>query len=287
MPEYTLRANNGAIHTDIYGYLSLLNFYNYARTVRNCWITLNLDGINFIDANLTALLLAMINSLEKTNKLRVFTDFKSLKGDLHILFRNGFISHIGKKEFEFKPYDSRDTTVPLKYFNCNDADGFVSYIENNLIIQRGLVKVKFTDKETVKTSYFEIFDNVGIHANTTEPIYMCGQYFPKLQELKVTLVDLGEGFLTKITEFTKDSDKITQPADAIRWAINGGSTKKDAKGGTGLKKIFWFCKKSGGSIHIITDGCYWNFTNNGLSTQRLSNPFVGTTIHLIFRYLSI
>ena len=227
MYEYILRGTNQNINTDFHGTNSLIGYYNYAKQLRNCTINLNLDGINFIDANLSALM----------------------------------------------------------HFAQEDADAYCTYIEKDFLHQRGLKKVKFADKERIMLSYFEIFDNVGLHANTKEPVFVCGQYFPSQCELKFTLVDLGEGFLKKIADYTKESDKINNAADAVSWAIRGNSTKRDAKGGTGLKNIFTLCLRTGGSLHIVTDDCYYNLSNKSVTTQKIPNPFCGATIHLIFRFL--
>jgi hypothetical protein len=285
MPEYILRANNQCIYTDFEGNKSLLDFYNFAKKLSNCTINLNFDGINFFEANLCALLYAMIYHLKLTRNIKVFIDFKTVGRALNVLSRNGFFSHIAGNQFQFKPFDNRDSTIPLSTFSINDADSFCNYIENDFLHQRGLDGIKFTDKEKVKTSYFEIFDNVGIHANTTAPVFVCGQYFPSQSELKLTMVDLGDGFLKKIAAYTKDTDRITTAKDAISWAIRGHSTKVDAKGGTGLKKIFIFCANSGGSFHIVTNDCYYNQTIKSMTNQTITNHFTGTTIHLIFRFL--
>lgn len=286
MPEYILKANNQSILTDFAGNMALLDFYNYAKRQSNWNIILNFDGINFMDANLCALLYAFVYHLKKTRNIKVFIDFKTVGRALNVLSRNGFLSHIAGNQFKFIPYDNRDTTIPLAYFTVDDADSFCNYIENDFLHQRGLDGIKFHDKGKVKTSYFEIFDNVGLHANTNAPIFVCGQYFPTQKELKLTLVDLGGGFLKKIAEYTKDTDKITTASAAINWAIKGNSTKKDARGGTGLKKIFFFCAGTGGSFHILSDNCYYNLTNKNVSTQNIPNNFLGTTIHIIFRYLN-
>lgn len=285
MIEYTLQGRNQNISTDFMGTISLLNYYNYAKQYRNCWINLNFDGINFIDANLSAFLFGIIHRLKFTRGVNTYVDFASLKKDLNILMRNGFTNHVAGKQFEFTPYDFRDTTIPLKSFSQVDADGYCGYIEKDFLHQRGLKKVKFGDKDRIITSYFEIFDNVGLHANTTEPIFVCGQYFPSQGELKFTLVDLGDGFLKKIAEYTKNSENITAASEAVSWAIKGNTTKKGVKGGTGLKDIFWFCHGTGGSLHIVTDDCYYNLSNKSATTHKIPHPFCGTTIHLIFRFL--
>jgi len=285
MPDYQLHSSNQHIYTDFSGHLSLLGFYNFANTQRNCSITLNFDGINFMDANLCSLLYAMIHHLKTNRNVRTFIDFKSLRTDFNVFSRNGFFSHVAGKQFTFIPFDNRDSTIPLSFFSQDDVDGFCNYIERDFLHQRGLDSLSLQDKEKVKTSYFEIYDNVGLHANTHEPIFICGQYFPTQCEVKFTLVDLGDGFLKKIAEFTKNNGSIVKGSAAIDWAVKGNSTKVGALGGNGLSRIFRFCYKSGGSMHIISDDCYYNITSKNVTTHLIPYPFIGTTIHLIFRFL--
>jgi len=285
MPEYILRGNNQTIGTNYAGIISLLNYYNYAKNFRDCWITLNLDGINFIEANQCAFLYGIIFNLHHTRGVRTYIDFKSLNKDLNILHRNGFTTYIADKQHTFKPYDGRDTTIPLKTFSQINVDAFCDYIERDFLHQRGLGDIKFEDKGRISSSYFELFDNVGLHANTSDPIFVCGQYFPMQRELKFTLVDLGDGFLKKIAEFTKHKERITEASKAVIWAIRGNSTKPDARGGTGLNDIFKFCFKTGGSLHIYTDNCYYEFRDKKENIFKVPHPFRGTTIHLIFHYL--
>jgi hypothetical protein len=287
MPEHILRGNKyGQISTDFEGYSNLLNFYNFSKKYINCCITINFDAINFIDANLCAILYSMIFSLKQTNNLSFFTDFKSLKGDLNILYRNGFTTYLSNTPGTFNPIDYKESTIPLKYFEQDDVDNFVEYIERDFLKQRGLVPVKFADKEKVKNSYFEIFENVSLHAETKAPIFVCGQFFPTQKIVKFTLVDLGVGFLPKIMEYTKGTEKITTAIDAITWAIKGGSTKIDAKGGNGIKKIFWYCLKNYNTMNIITNDCYYELINQKVNHFKIQNPFIGTTIHLIFSNLA-
>lgn len=283
--EYILRGRNETISTDFNGIISLLNFYNYANQFQNITINLNLDGINFIDANLSAYLYAIIYHLRTSKRIRTYLDFHSLRKDLNVLIRNGFTNYIAGNQTAFKPYDNRDTTIPLFHFSQLDADGYCNYIESDFLHQRGLRKLKLIERDMIVASYLELFDNVGLHANTREPIFVCGQYFPYQCELKFTLVDLGEGFLKKIAEFTKGTENITTASDAVCWAVRGHSTKKGARGGTGLKDIFMFCNRTGGTLQIITDNCYYNLTERKETTFRIPNPFRGTTISLIFKYL--
>jgi hypothetical protein len=286
MPEYFLRSSNQSIYTDFRGNQTLLGFYNYAKRLRNCAVNLSFDAINFMDANLCALLYAMVYDLKKSNNVFTYVDFSILKRDLNILIRNGFTTYIAKNEFTFSPFDTRDTTVPLKSFAQSDVDSFCSYIEMDFLHQRGLVTISKEHKQKIIDHYLEIFSNVELHANSEDPIFVCGQYFPYQGELKFTLVDLGEGFLKKIAEFTKNSEKINTASKAIDWALRGNSTKKGVCGGKGLIGIKKFCIFSGNTIQVITDNCYYSHFHQSATSQQIPSPMKGTTIHLIFRYLN-
>jgi len=270
---------SGRLLTDQIGNQQLVDFYSFCCNYSNCWITIDVNALQFFDANLSALLLGMVHKLRHERRLNFYLDWQCLKGELNVLVRNGLAFSICK--INKKADDTRESTVPVRAFKLENADGFASYIEKDLLKHRGLEGVNFVDKEKVKNSYFEIFDNVGIHANTTYPIIACGQYYPYQRELKFTLTDMGDGFLKKISDFTHQ--KITNSADAINWAVKGGSTKDKAAGGTGLKKILFYCLKNGGSIHIVSNDCYWKFDQR-IQDYKIQNPFVGTTVHLVFRH---
>lgn len=271
------------IKTDFSGYSKIIDFYNFAKNYKDEIIEIKFDELNWIDANLSALFLATVHKLKTENKLKFYIDFKTINSGLNVLFRNGLVNSIVGNKNKYYSDDYRKSTIPLKAFKLNDdgVTSFVNYIENDLLNHRGLESVDFAIKQKIKDSYFEIYDNVGIHAETNSPIIACGQYYPEQKEVKFTLVDFGVGFLKKIKEFTKGA--VSQPHEAIKWAIDGNSTKKEARGGTGLKKIFFYCLKNNGGVHIISDNCYWEFENNKISNFTIKQGFAGTTINLIFK----
>ena len=279
--DYTYQFK-GVITTDFKGYSELLRFYNFCLSKRNCTIELDWNSLEMLDANLCALLCAMIHKLKKENNLIFYLDVSILKGGLSVFWRNGFANFILKRKDNIE--DDRKSTIKLKAFRIDSFDGYCDYIEKDLLQHRGIDSMKFKDKNKVKDSYLELFNNYEIHAETKEPILCCGQFFPSSGELKFTLVDMGCGFLKKIAEKTKDDDKILEAAKAIQWAIKGGTTKKEAKGGTGLKKMLFYCMSGNSSMHIITDNCYWMY-DGSITNFKIEQPFTGTTIHLIMRYI--
>ncbi|WP_372772370.1 hypothetical protein [Mangrovibacterium sp.] len=274
----------GKITTDHNGTQQLVDFYNYALKFENCWFTIELSQLIWFDANLSAELFLYCHLLKIKNKLRFFIDYSVLKGELGVLSRNGFAYYVVHNKEFFKPCDDRDSVIPLKAFKIDDVDNFVSYIEQSFLKQRGLNSLDKESKERIKSSYFEIFDNVGIHANSETPIFCCGQFFPASKEVKFTLTDFGDGFLKKIASYTLNEIKTADKA--ISWAVKGGSTKENnIKGGNGLKRIMMYCFKNGGELSIVTDGCFWSLQGQSINSYTLRNHRKGATIHLTFRYL--
>lgn len=270
------------IATNFHGFQALCDFYTQASQHRNCWFTLDWESLEFFEANLSALLLAMTHKLKIENELEFFLDPAYLKGPMNIFWRNGLAFYIYKKSG--KPDDIKKTTIPVRAFRIDDVDKFANYIEQDLLEHQGVDNLRFHDRQRVKDSYFEIFSNVHLHAQTTYPVLACGQFFPNLNEVKFSLVDMGVGFLHNIRAFTQNtSNPVLVPEKAIKWALDGNSTKIDAAGGTGLKRILSYCFKNNGSLHIVTDGCYWAYDNGQINTWKLKNYFAGTTISLIFR----
>lgn len=203
----------GDIRTNVKGNQVLCDFYKFCSQYRSCTITLDWSRLFFMDANLSALLMAIIHKAKQDFRLKFFLDYEILKGPMSIFWRNGLANCIYNNGR--KPEDDRLSTIKLKAFKKNSADGFADYIQTDLLKHRGVEAVSFQDREKVKNSYFEIFNNYEIHSGNEMPVLACGQFFPKEKELKFTLVDMGVGFLNNISKFTLGKENISTPSEAM------------------------------------------------------------------------
>ncbi len=281
-PTYTITLKE--IETNHAGVSELLKFYSWARQYRYAGIQLNISPCNSMDANLSALLLAIVHKLKTENKVFVFL----ITADhMNVFLRNGLIAHLAGKG-NINPYtDYRESTIPCTSFDTTDDEGFCGYIRKDFFGHRGMDQIKSTTKITLATHFEEIFVNVLQHANTSYPVFTCGQYFPERNVLKFTLVDLGEGFLKKITE--KTNGEVASNNAAILWATYNLNTTKDIKtfgpGGTGLKELKKYCAENDGSLHICSGDGYVNFIKDRTLEHHLTQPLPGSLINLIFRKL--
>jgi len=230
--------------------------------------------INFIDANLCALLDAVFYKLKSDCGHRVLVDFHDIEKRFDVLLRNGFIQ---SKEFGIW-IDDRNSTVRFTRFETDEDEKFLHYLDEKLFGHRA-----FKDKPGIKNElldhFLEVFANIQLHAKTQKPVFACGQYFPKNGKLKFTLVDIGVGFLEPISFHTKG--KIDRADKAIQWALEGNSTKPDAPGGLGLSKLKSYFSQEDHSMLLITDGKCWG-NRIGLLDLGEDGHFPGTVINLEF-----
>ncbi len=279
------------ISTTPLGYQYLVNFYYECLKFKDCKIEIDLGSLNWIDANLCGLWLAMLDDLKEQNKLSFYIEQKywlenstKYPNNFHILFRNQFISLLNDMGNIFEDCkDARKSSITLKSFTIAEVDKFVEYVEEEFLNHRGC-QISVNDKNILQTAYLELFSNYEIHAKTTKPIYVCGQYFPKNQQLMFSLTDVGIGFIKPIYEYTQTmAIPIATPQKAIEWALEGKhTTKKLCLGGSGLKSIDDYCRSKHGNFHIITDGVYTYLdTNQKRIFNMLPTHFKGVTIHLI------
>lgn len=261
--------------TDVAGWTDIVYLYTQGKKYTNQTLELNLEWLRWIDANWCALLSAVLYKLQTENSLKFVTDIDLIRRNFNVLLRNQFIQSDSHE-------DDRQTTIPSQFFLPKDKTNFLNYIEQKLLEHRGMPELTPTLKDQIKSDIIEIFCNIEYHAKTSDPFFICGQFYPLHRTLKLTMVDLGVGFLPAIREVTKGS--VMNNAAAIQWALNGNTSKPNVPGGLGIQGIYKYCKNTNGNFQIVTGSAFWDLAseNNGSGVQILDKEFFGTTINLFF-----
>jgi len=269
------------IYTDATGMKQFLAFHDECRKHVDCTIPISLANIEWIDGNMCAVLAGLLYSLSKERELRFSFDSQEVATKFNnILLRNGFldVEMIGERNKDI-------TALPFQAFNPKDKDAYISYLFEKLLTHNGMPN--FTDDELAKIvdDLTELLSNINLHAQTENPFFICGQFYPAVSKVKVTVSDIGLGFLPKIAAHTKNA--INTAKDAITWAVNGNTIKTDATGGINLRRMKDYFTNSGGEMHIVTGNAYWNTANIGTVLYpdgiiEMPHEILGTTIHLVF-----
>jgi hypothetical protein len=279
--KYSIYQNS--LETNHISISEFLKFYNWAKQYSYSKVTLDLLSVNYIDANLSAVIISLVHKLKIESKVWVYVEFS--RSTISVFFRNGLMAHLQGKGNDNDSYDNRQSTIALTSFSPIEDEQFCSYLRNQFFAHRGLDDISITVKNALKNHYTEVFTNVGLHANTSLPVFTCGQYFPEKKQLRFTLVDLGDGFLPKI--FKATNGRISDDKSAIIWATEGINTTKDiamfGPGGTGLKELKNYCNNNNGSFHICSGLGYVNMLNKRTIENNLRNPFPGSIVNIIMR----
>jgi hypothetical protein len=266
----------GEIFTNYSGIKQLFRLYHQGRDFSNLTLSIDMYKLEWIDANLSSLFYAILYKLAVENNLRFSTDVSYLKNKFDVLFRNGFFVN------EEEVIDERKSTVVLKEFLPGDDKAYISYIEHDLMNHRGMPKFSKEVKQGILNELIEVYTNIGLHARTDHPFFVCGQYYPKQENLIFTIVDLGVGFLTPINE---KIPAIDNDFDAIMWALEkSNTTKVGTPGGLGLYQLRKYCENNNSDMQILTGDIFWSseLASTVFDFRKFPQPFVGTTINLIF-----
>lgn len=269
------------IYTDLSGYNRLINFYHEAKNYHDDVIHICIKELSWMDANFSALLDAILHKLHKENRLTFTIDFELASSRFNVLLRNGFLKS------ETPVLDVQNSTLPNMNFSIDDQNPYIKYLEERLLKHRAFPNKYHSEADSMIDQLIEIFCNSHHHSGTKYPFFVSGQYFPKGDCLIFTMVDLGEGFLPRIS---KTDLSVQDSLQAIQWALKkGNSTKLTADqtpGGLGIASLLKYCSDRNGGIQIITGDGYWNSEDSGTifpNGRKVNRPFVGTTVNLFLR----
>ncbi|WP_339714515.1 hypothetical protein [uncultured Kriegella sp.] len=266
------------VSTNFSGIKKLFDFHKEASQYYNETIYIDFYHLDWFDANLSALFGSILAKLKKENNLDFSTDLKFLEEHFNVLFRNGFLRS------EDAIHDLQESTVSFRSFDLNDKASFVDYVENELFDHRGMPSLEVEEKDSIMQSLIEVYCNIQEHSKSTEPFYVCGQYYPKQGFLAFSMVDLGVGFLPAIEVKTKG--EVNNSYDAIKWALEKrNTTREGAPGGLGLFDLNSYFNRTNGNIQIISGDTFWSLDleNAVLKKFNFPNPYTGSILNLFFK----
>ncbi|MBD2495458.1 ATP-binding protein [Nostoc sp. FACHB-280] len=170
-------------------------------------------------------------------------------------------------------------SIPYREDLSQDKDSLIYYLAEHWL-GRGWVQVSNILKTVIVGTACEIYANAFEHGKTDIGVFSCGQYFPRLRELNLTVVDFGVGIPQNVRDFQKNSHL---PADeALKWAFQKGTTTRGGQvtGGIGLDYLKQFVHINKGKLQILShDGCA-TIDENGEIYENKQSFFGGTLVNI-------
>jgi hypothetical protein len=265
------------ITSQIEGYELLLRLHNDLSHLDNELIHLSFRNVFWFEANLVAILGAIIEDLEKRNNrvIIIDTDFFLQKND--ILSRNGFLPHYG---INHQSNFTSGTQIPYKKFKEGEPSLYNDYIQKELLDNKDFPKHTLKLGSEIKRNIYELFENARTHGKCKH-IHTCGQFYPLKKKLHITIVDTGNTIVNNVKKYLNTN---MTPSECIDWAMQTGNTTKvgNTPGGLGLGLIFEFINLNKGKIQIVSSNGYWELREGKIKKNDLNFSFDGTIANLEF-----
>ncbi len=259
------------IDSDQQGFASLANIYQQVKPYQFETIQLDFQNTTWFDANMLAMLGAIMESAW-TNDF----DIVNLRPKQEKIFKKTRYSYFGGESLP----DQYQTTVEYRKSKVSEIGSFEKYLEKKLLVHPRLPNMSALLRKKIKESILEIFNNAKMHGNC-EFVFSCGQYYPRKGRLDFTIVDIGNTIRKKVRDY---SGREVSGKRAIEWAVSECTTtrKGDIPGGLGFTLIRDFLCKNEGKIQIASADGYWYEKERTSYSEDLSDFFGGTVVNLEF-----
>jgi hypothetical protein len=204
----------------------------------------------FLQQNAVAFLGGLARLIESGGGKVIF-DWDTVKKHICVnLKQNGFIYAFNSSE---EPWQGN--SIPYREDRYQDRDGLVYYLAEQWL-GRDWVHISDFLRSIIVSTAWEIYANAFEHGRTDIGVFSCGQHYPKLGKLKLSVVDFGVGIPQNVRDFQKNPNL---PADqALQWAFQKGTTTRGGRvtGGIGLDYLKQFVHINKGKLQILShDGC--------------------------------
>ncbi len=228
----------------------------------------------FLRQNAVAFLGGMARQIESRGAKVIF-DWGTLKRHVCAnLKQNGFMYAFNAGE---EP--GQGNFIPYREDLSQDKDGLIYYLAEQWL-GRDWVHLSDILRAVIVGRTYEIYANAFEHGQTDIGVFSCGQHFPKLGELNLTVVDFGVGIPQNVRNFQKNN---RLPADeALKWAFQQGTTTRGGQvtGGIGLDCLKQFVHINKGKLQILShDGCA-TIDENGEIYENIQTFFGGTLVNI-------
>ncbi|MDD1415462.1 hypothetical protein MEN41_12710 [Dolichospermum sp. ST_con] len=170
-------------------------------------------------------------------------------------------------------------SIPYREDKYQNRDSLVHYLAEEWL-GRGWVHISDLLKQSIVGTAWEIYANAFEHSKTDIGIFSCGQHYPRLGELKLTVVDFGLGIPHNVREFQQNSN--LQADQALQWAFQAGASTRlgSVTGGMGLDFLKQFVQINKGKLQIFSHDGYAIINENQEVYENRETFFAGTLVNI-------
>ncbi|XCN73516.1 MAG: ATP-binding protein [Candidatus Electrothrix aestuarii] len=197
------------------------------------------------------------------------------------LAQNGFLCAFGNSS---GPWCGN--SIPFREDLFQDKNAVVDYLKTQWL-GREWMSISDRLRDNIVGNVWEIYTNAFEHGSSAIGVFSCGQHYPWLHELKLTVVDFGEGIPATVRWHFRNSPSAQNlsDADCLRWAFrNGTTTKPDGIGrGVGLDLLRDFIQLNNGKLEIFSHNGYTLIDGSSDIVNNRASFFQGTLANITLK----
>jgi hypothetical protein len=191
------------------------------------------------------------------------------------LDQNGFLRHLGQ---DSEPWDGN--SIPFRHDHKFQKDELIQYLGDKWL-GKGWIRISNELKSYIIATVLEIYLNAFEHGGSEFGVFSCGQYYPKLRRLQLTILDFGVGIPHNVRTFRDDHTLSAQ--EAIEWSLRKGNSTRplpDTARGLGLDGMSRFISVNKGKLQIYSHDGYVKLSQNPPKYGGQTYPFQGTIVNI-------
>ncbi|MCD8487661.1 MAG: ATP-binding protein [Desertifilum sp.] len=237
-------------------------------------VIFNFSKCCFLRPNAVAFLGGLIR-LVQSQSYKVTINRDTLRDDIKMnLQQNGFMHCFCEDKEAWQ-----GNSIPYREDIKQDKDGFVYYLSEQWL-GRGWVSIDQNLRNLIVGAVWEIYTNAFEHGHTEIGVFSCGQHYPSLNQLQLTVVDFGVGIPYNVRQFQNNR---TLAADkALQWAFQAGTSTRygNVAGGVGLDYLKTFVKNNRGKLEFFSQDGYVVIDENQDIYETRQSFFQGTLVNI-------
>ncbi|MEX0928672.1 MAG: ATP-binding protein [Candidatus Babeliales bacterium] len=240
-------------------------------------IRLNFSECNFLRPNAVAFIAALHDEIN-SGKYSCSIDWQSISPRLLTnLQQNGFCYYFDKS---IRPWEGNSIRFRKDIFKNGDFENIIKYLQEHCL-GRSYLTIPPKSRHEIVSNLLEVYINSNNHSMSGNTVYTCGQFFPGLKYLKVTILDLGVGIPFNIDRIVNKPELVD--AQLIRVAFLKGITSTGQLGGNGLPQLYEFIKEYSGTLDVYSGKGLVRGNKAGLWLHKHEQSFKGTIVHLTLK----
>ena len=239
-------------------------------------VTLDSSAVKFMGQNAVAFLGGMIRMLSYQGKEVEWVPSRAaiVRESLQ---KTGFSATI----FAEPAYYGTVAAVKYREDHVYNATAIGAYMDGDWL-RESWISLGTTLRRRIIGNMHEIYSNAFTHAQSPIGVMSCGQYFPKRQQLALTVADFGVGIPANVRNYLGSAAMSDE--DALRWALADGHTTRvaeDVSRGLGLGILRDLVQVNQGELRIFSGVAHACIDQHDTRVACLQQGFCGTIVNII------